>query len=906
MFNLNNFIVRVLYMIWRRSSGRMRFMVVRKKRLHQRGMQCCFALIFSLSIAQTSFSSPSFFPPTELPIQARSTTLIQRNNINGIFTGLPRNAELLSLRLAPKHIVLWGSGSKQRVLVLGIFSDRLERDVSEQSRMSIADHGVATVDDEGRVLAVAEGITRLTVRLKDKVVEVEVRVVDRKKVGSLAFETDVIGLLTKHGCNGSVCHGSVTGRAGFKLSLNGLQTREDYRWIVEGGGYQVLTDKPKGERKPRINLDHAEASLFLLKPSLGVSHGGGKRFSTDSEDYQVLLNWIQQGAAYECQECESVKLEKVEVFPSQVVLKPNARHQLLVTGYFSNGQRKDLTDQAYYISNRPEVIRANEGGQVEGVGLGETAVTIWLPGYTTSVQVGVIKKIITDYPEFPRRNLIDDHVFNKLKKFHILPSEISSDAEFLRRVCLDITGTLPPPQRVHEFLDSTLPDKRDRLIQTLLGSPEYIDYWTFRFADLFRVALYATGFTPKASHPYWEWIRESVANNKPYDQISRERIGAQGSTGPSRHFDIFSPPQDMMAEEVRVFLGQRLDCAQCHDHPFEMWTQNQYWGMAAFFERIAGVRAPVQGLNRSLPVLVDLPGGGWGVTGKGGLTIHPRTGKKILPTLLDGHTLSEDQLVDPRKVLARWVTSQPGFARAAVNRMWSYFFGRGVVNPVDDFRAANPPTHPKLLNELARDFEEHGFDLKHLIRRIVSSRTYQLSSTPNGTNKHDEMNYSRSFPRRLDAEVLLDAISQVVGVAELFKRSSGPGGMAPLGTRAIELKESDTYHSVFLNVYGRPDRIMVPERENKPNILQAMHSLAGSVYTNKISREGGRISFFLENKVSSKKIIKELSLVALSRFPTVEEQSRLMDLIQHRSSRREALEDLLWGLITSREFTYNH
>ena len=365
---------------------------------------------------------------------------------------------------------------------------------------------------------------------------------------------------------------------------------------------------------------------------------------------------------------------------------------------------------------------------------------------------------------------------------NIVPSELSSDAEFLRRVCLDLTGTLPPPQRVREFMASKDPQKRERLIEALLNTPEYTDYWTWRFADLFRV-VYENGL-PLYPKTYWEWIRDSIARNKPYDQMARERIAAEGLNGPSRHYYNGSDlrrPQDIMAEQVRVFLGRRLDCAQCHNHPYETWSQNQFWGMTAFFGRLSQL-GEIGGIFP--PVVIDDPAG-HGENGGGAKVIQPRTKEEVHPAFLDGKPIPEGRQDDPRKALAEWMTSlsNPYFAAAAVDRIWGYFFARGIVDPVDDFRATNPPTHPELLGALARDFAEHHYDLKRLVRLIVQSRTYQLSGTPNSTNKNDLTDYSHASPRALDAEVLLDAISRVTGIDEDFSRASEElgGGSAPAG-----------------------------------------------------------------------------------------------------------------------------
>jgi hypothetical protein len=515
--------------------------------------------------------------------------------------------------------------------------------------------------------------------------------------------------------------------------------------------------------------------------------------------------------------------------------------------------------------------------------------------------VGVIPKAIIDYPSVARHNLIDRYVFDKLRTLSVIPSGLSSDAEFLRRPCLDVTGTLAPPERVREFLASKDPDKRDKLIDALLDSPEYFEYWTFRFADLFRVGLWAQNSITKASQMYWEWIRDSIASNKPYDQIARERVAAQGYDGPVMHYqsvDEFKAPADNMAEEVRVFLGRRLDCAQCHDHPYEPWSQDQFWGMASFFGRLTRLG------DQSDFVLLDYPGG-HGEFGKGVRMVHPRTKRDTEPTFLDGGAVPAARTGDPRMSLAEWMTSpqNPYFAEAAVNRIWSYFFGRGFVNPVDDFRVTNPPTHSDLLSMLAREFRQHGYDLKYLFRLILQSRTYQLSHTSNESNKSDTSNYSRAYARPLDAEVLWDAITQFTGI-----QAPEPwrGARASSRTRAIDLVTPDLFSTHFFEVYRRPNRLTVPERNMDANLGQALHMLAGSTYTSDLAGAGGRIDHSLRSGASNRQVIEEFYLAALSRFPTVQEQSEIEEWMTGQPSRREALQDLAWSIITSREFAYNH
>ena len=649
---------------------------------------------------------------------------------------------------------------------------------------------------------------------------------------------------------------------------------------------------------PRIDLEEPEKSLLLLKATFEVPHGGGQRFTVDSEEYRTVLDWIGRGAPFgEQAEDEIAPVERVEVFPRAAVLDKTGRRQLLVTAHLSNGRREDITDRVLYVSNNPQVVEVSPEGLVKVVGTGETAVMIRAAGHATSASFGVIASPVSNYPDLPpAHNFIDEHVFAKLRKFNIIPSNVCSDEEFLRRVCLDLTGTLPPPPRVREFLASKDPQKRERLIEALLDSPEYVDFWTFRFADFFRVMW--------TKQPYRTWLRNSIAQNKPYDQMARERIAAQGNAGPGGHYfkrtgELLLPHQKM-TEDVRVFLGRRLDCAQCHNHPFETWSQNQFWGMAAFFGRLSRIREG--------NLVLDDPAG-HGERREGPQVIHPRSKQEVEPRFLDGTLLPESERADPRWQLAEWMTSRrnPYFAKVIVNRMWSYFLGRGLVNPVDDFRSTNPATHPDLLEALARDFVDHGYDLKHFIRLIVQSRTYELSGTPNETNKEDRINYSRTLPRRLDAEVLLDAISRVSGVDEDFViHHFVGGGVEPPGTRAIHVPAEIT-PSHFLNVFGRPGlRETMPVRNLDPNLGQALHMLVGSTYSDKISREGGRLDGLLKKGASDREIVEEFYLAALSRFPAQEEVAGLEKAIGQSSSRRKAMEALVWGLIASREFAYNH
>ena len=548
------------------------------------------------------------------------------------------------------------------------------------------------------------------------------------------------------------------------------------------------------------------------------------------------------------------------------------------------------------------MVEVDADGLIRAREPGEATVLVQAPRQATRVALGVVSRVLAEFSREPTRNFIDEAVRRKLRRLSILPSERSSDQEFLRRVCLDLTGTLPPPRRVREFLDSRDPRKRDRLIVNLLNSPEYIDYWTFRLADLFRVS-HEQGGREKVKI-YWEWIRDSIARNKPFDQVARERMAGQGYNGPTRHLwgaDEIRLPQDVMTEQARVFLGRRLDCAQCHDHPFDSWTQDQFWGMTGFFKNLTYFWTTMAAVDDPL---------GHEEFGTDSRLLHPRTKQEVEAVYPDGRPLPVEARADPRTRLADWFTSSDEFLfeEAIVNRFWSYFFGRGIVDPVDDFRLTNPPSHPDLLRKLARHFRSSGYDLRGLIRLIVQSNTYQRSRRPNHTNPGDGANYSRALPRSLDAEILLDMICQITGIPEVFegKDEREYGGRLPAGTRAMNIVNPDLHPSRFLDIYGRPSRVSVPERKAGANLAQALHMLAGPTYTGKLSGKGGRIDRLLRSAASDREIVEEFYLAALSRFPTLEETRQLVGMVGARPSRKQALEDLLWGVIASREFAYNH
>ena len=820
------------------------------------------------------------------------------------------DASIVGVHLYPEERTLRGENAIQQYVLMGTLSDGSRKDLTAQASFSLSDPNVAQPQERGRMVAVADGETEVAAVVGTLEAKARLRVEDSNWTRPFHFSRDVLSVLTRRGCNQIECHSGLKGRGGFKLSMNGSHPRQDHEWIVQGGMYQVLTDEPGEPRIPRVDPDRPEKSLLLQKPTMQVPHVGGPLIDQESKEYALLMDWIRQGSPYGEKDSERVKVVRMEVYPREAILRQGERQQLVVSAHLSDGSVEDYTRRVRFDLNHGSVAEISPRGLVTARNGGETAVLVRGAGQEVLGTIGVVADRVADYPELRPNNFIDERIFAKLRRFNIVPSEPSSDSEFLRRVCLDLTGRIPPGARVREFLADPDPLKREKVVEALLASPEYVDYWTFRFADLFRVSVFALGINAKWSQAYWEWIRDAVERNRPYDEVARERVSSQGYSAPSRHYLpylVVPPPENMMGEQLRVFLGRRLDCAQCHDHPYERWTQDQFWGMTAFFGSMFKLGGNPESVIFDHPngkeVAPDVPS----PTDK--RVRNPRTGEEIDPVLLDGTRVAHSPTNYPRGELAQWMTSHPYFAEAAVNRMWSYFFGRGLVEPVDDFRSSNPPTHPKLLRQLAEYFEENDYDLKQLFRLIVGSRTYQLSSSTRRMQPADQPTYAYAPSRPLEAEILLDAICDVTGVPEHFPVPAFAGvedGAAPRGTRAVHLKEPDVYASSFLDIFGRPTRFSVPERDTDPMLSQALHILVGSTYNDKLWTEGSRVYDHFQSGASDGKIIEDLYLAAFSRYPTREESDELSTLIARTPDREQALRDLQWAVLSSREFAENH
>jgi hypothetical protein len=705
----------------------------------------------------------------------------------------------------------------------------------------------------------------------------------------ISFVNDVMPVITRLGCNAGACHAKPAGQNGFKLSVFGYDPKSDYRAIV------------KDERGRRIFPAAPEESLILRKPTLAVEHGGGLRLKTDSDAYRLLLRWIQQGMPY--QRDGEPSLVGVEVDPKERRYQKGEVRPLRVTAKFSDSSTRDVTHLAEFASNEKELAKVDESGVVRvGEVSGEGVIIARYMGRVDVSRVTIPpEKTLPDslYAGLPANNFIDTRVYERLKKLGLAPSAQCTDAEFLRRATLDVTGLLPTPDEARAFLADNDPAKRDKLIDRLLASPAYADHWANKWGDLLRPNPFRAGV--KSVYTLDHWIRESFRQNKPYDRFVRELLTAQGSThrdGPVVVFRDKREPQDIAPFVSQIFLGVRIECARCHHHPNEKWGQEDFYQLAAFF---GGMRRKGQGI--SAPISGE-PEYVWFAPGKaGGGVTHPLTGEVMKPRAPDGPLETIDPNRDPRETLAVWMTrpDNPFLAKAVVNRVWGELLGRGIVHPVDDFRASNPPTNPALLDDLAKDFVAQGYDLKHLIRRIMQSRTYQLSSVPNEHNVRDTRNFSRFYRRRPSAEVALDAISQVTGTSESLQ------GLAP-GSRAVQVW-NNRLDSDFLDAFGRPNASADPpcEREGGGSVVQALHLMNSKRLTAKITAPTGRATGLARGDATPERIVTELYLAAYSRTPSDDEMKIAASAFAAQgATRQSATEDLMWALINSAEFVFNH
>jgi len=702
---------------------------------------------------------------------------------------------------------------------------------------------------------------------------------------AVTFERDVEPILTRAGCNAGACHGKASGQNGFKLSLLGFDPEFDHIAISrDAGGRRVLRGMP-------------EQSLLLQKATAEIPHGGGRRIDPSGPFYETLRRWIVAGLPRTA--ADAPKLDRVVVEPGEQKLGRGESFELRVTARFSDGSTDDVTRLAVFGSSESTVVAVDADGRVRaGKFAGEATISARYEGLFANCDVSIpLPDAVSPavYDELPRSNFLDDHVWAKLKKLGLTPSAPAGEATFLRRAYLDVIGRLPTPEEARAFLEDSSPDKRARLVDRLLDRPEYADHWANKWMDLLRPNPYRVGI--KAVFNLDGWIRDAFRRNLPYDQFVREIVTARGSTfeeGPATIFRDHREPIEIAPVVSQLFLGIRLDCAKCHHHPFESWSQDQFYEFAAFFARVGrkgtGLSPPISGSEEIV------------FTAKSGTVKHPLNGKVLPPRPLFGSaTLDEDPEADPREALARWMTAPENryFPQVMANRVWADLMGRGIVDPVDDIRATNPPSNGPLLTALGEDFRNHKYDVKHLIRTIMASSVYGLSSEPNDRNVADTRNFSRHYRERLRAEVLLDAISDVTGAPDEF-------AAAPPGSRASTLW-TNRVPSLFLDTFGRPDANQDPpcERTSDTAVVQALHLMNSPGVHKKLTADDGRVAALAKGEKTPGAIVDELYLLAYGRYPTQDERGVSESLFQDpKINRRAAVEDLLWALLNSPEFVF--
>lgn len=792
------------------------------------------------------------------------------------------------LSIYPEKVTLNSSESRQQLLAQALVDGRGE-DWTRQAQWTSSNAAVAEVDAAGMLVPKGDGDVIVTAKFGDTTASLKVKVDGYAKPFAWAFREHVVPVLSKRGCNQGACHGALAGKNGFKLTLRGYDPEVDY---------DVLTRQSQGRR---IVLADPDKSLLLQKASFATPHGGGRLLKKDSFEYRVIREWIEQGAP--APTSADVEVVDLEVFPKSAILKPGAEQQLVVRAKYGDGRMEDVTRWAKYSSNDEGVAQVDDGtGRVKMLGNGEAAITVWYSSKVLYTRLAVPFTNAADpavYSKIPRRNYIDELVMAKLKGLGIEPSPVASDEMFVRRVFLDAAGVLPTPEEVENFLADKSPNKRERLIEAVLNKEEFTDYWAYKWSDLMLVSSRKLGAVGMQS--FYNWIRESVKQNKPWNQFATEILTSSGNTrlnGALNYFVLHKDPIDLTENVTQAFLGQRLTCARCHNHPLEKWTQKQYYQMANLFARV-GLK---NGNTMGETVVFARTSGD---------VNHPRLLKPLNPTPLDGDEMNLDSTDDRRAHFAKWLTSPKNqfFARNLVNRVWGSIMGRGLTDPIDDVRATNPASNAELFDALVADFTK-DFDVKRLIRTILNSSTYQLSSEPNVSNQSDGKYYSHYILKRLPAEVLLDAMSQVTGVPTAFD------GFAA-GTRAMQLPDVQI-KSEFLNVFGRPKRVICDagERSSDPSIAQALHVINGDTLNRKLIAPNGVVSLFQKLGLSDGRMIEQVYLSAFGRFPSESEKQRSVELLKVArlekgtteamlQSRRQGAEDLLWALLTSKEFLFN-
>ncbi|TWT36450.1 hypothetical protein KOR34_13560 [Posidoniimonas corsicana] len=780
------------------------------------------------------------------------------------------------LRFYPSEIRLSGARDAQSVVVHQVLPSGATRDVTEEVDFAVdPPAGIATL--KGAVLSPAGGGTAtVTATLDGQSVSALVRVerpVDDPPIG---LRREVMPVLMKAGCNAGKCHGAARGQNGFHLSLFGYDA---------AGDHHAITKELPGRR---VNLSRPDDSLLLTKALAEAAHAGGQRFEQGSASHQVLRRWISEGA--ETDAPDAATPVGIELFPPEAVLVGDGQPQrLTVLATYSDGGTRDVTPWAVYLSNNDNSAAVDQGGVIRSKNPGEAFVMARFATFTEGVPVIVLPAGSAESPELPAPwTEVDAVVHDKLRKLQISPSGVCTDEEFLRRVCIDLTGVTPSVELREEFLASTSPDRRAELIDRLIESDGFTDVWTMRLGELLRIRT-SNQVSYKALLGFHNWVREQVADNRPLDQLLADVLGSSGGTfdtPPTNYFQIEANTLQLAENVAQTYLGMRIQCAQCHNHPFDRWTMDDYYGFVSFFAQV-GFK---QSRDPREFIIYD--------SGQGEVR-HFIEGRDVTPKYLGGPA-PDLSAADRRQSLADWIVSDdnPAFARNLANIVWAHHFGRGVVDPVDDVRISNPPSNAALLELLKDKLIETNYDLRALVRLICNSRTYQLSTLANDSNREDVANFAKADVRRMRAESLLDSVSQVTDTVDDFPR-------LPVGARAIQIADG-SISNYFLTTFGRAPRetVCACEVDVKPNLSQTLHLINGQATNDKVT-SGGVVSKLLEQGATPREVIENLYLRCYSRPPTDVELGRLLPGID-ADEPRERLEDVFWALLNSKEFVFNH
>lgn len=780
-----------------------------------------------------------------------------------------------SFAIYPSEIRISSQSDAQHLVAVATRADGITVDVSDQVAWRIENPALAKIENL-IVYPVADGATELVGAWNGIESRIKLTLAQSTVPRTVGFERDVMPILTKSGCNTGSCHGAARGKDGFRLSLFGFDPLGDYQRITREIGIR------------RINLAVPEQSLILLKATGSVQHTGGKKIEPGSKHYQTILAWLQAGAPADS--ARPPVVTKVDLYPNQAVLEGEGNQQRLVAvATYADGTQRDVWDLASFTTNNERTAAVALDGRITSGVRGEAFVMARFDTHTVGTQVLALPSGLQFQSPPTSGNYIDALVDAKLKKLRLPASGPCTDSEFIRRATVDITGLLPTEAETQGFLTSTDPNKRATLIDTLLSRKEFSEIWAMKWADLLMIKS-KNEVSYKAAYLYYNWLINQIASNVPIDKVVRDLLTATGGTfqSPATNFYQVETDRLKLSENVaQVFMGIRTQCAQCHNHPFDRWTMDDYYGFAAFFSQVGRKQS-----EDYRQILV--------FNAFGGEVNHPVGGAVVKPKFLGG-TVPDTNGKDRRAVLADWITSNenPYFAKSIANRIWAHFTGVGVVDPVDDFRASNPASNPELLDALAAKLVEYKYDIKQLVRDICNSQTYQRTTIPVPGNEQDLRNYSHAMVRRIPAENLLDCISQVTLTKEKFR------GL-PLGARAVQIADGAT-SNYFLTTFGRSARTTVcaEEATTDPSLSQALHLINGSAVSGKIN-QGGLLNQWKQQGLPPEAVVDRIYFQCLSRYPTEAEKARLMQIVQESGNPDIGLHDCFWAVLNSREFIFNH